>query len=191
MEEIKIYQKDNKREEGVLRTVSKDIDFEDINSKEINDLIDKMFDFLEVQPDGVALAAPQVGINKRIFIVSPRVFELVGRKIEDKDDLVFINPQILKKSKSGKYLEEGCFSVRWWYGKVKRSDKIKISAYNRKGVKKIWSASAFLSQVFQHEIDHLDGILFVDKAIDLEKISKKDKERIEKEKERLIEKKKK
>ncbi len=110
---VKIYQKDNPEEEKILRKKSIEVDLAKIKSSEVQDFISKMFYFLEVQPDGVALAAPQIGINQRVFIVSKNVFKLLNRKIESKDDLVFINPRILKKSKKRKYREEGCFSVRW------------------------------------------------------------------------------
>ncbi len=168
---INILQKDNKEENKILRTISSNVDIHDISSKKIQEIISRMKYFLEVQPDGAALAAPQIGSNKRIFIVSHYVFEAVKRKLETVDDLIFINPKIIKKSKKTIILEEGCFSVRWWYGEVKRSSNIKIEAYNGKGVKKIWSVGGLLSQVFQHEIDHLDGVLFSDKAKNLEKMN--------------------
>ena len=106
----------------------------------------------------------------RMFIVSPHIFEAVDRQISDPADLVFINPKIIKQSKKTAFLDEGCFSVRWWYGQVKRSKNITIEAYNKNGEKKVWGAGGLLAQVFQHEIDHLDGILFSDKAINLEKM---------------------
>jgi peptide deformylase len=61
-------------------------------------------------------------------------------------------------------MEEGCLSVRSFYGKVKRSKEITIEAYNEKGEKKKYEARGLLAQIFQHEIDHLQGILFIDKA---------------------------
>jgi len=67
-------------------------------------------------------------------------------------------------------MEEGCLSIRNWYGKVKRYKKIKIEAFDQDGKKFQEGASGILSQAFQHEIDHLDGILFTDIATELEKI---------------------
>ncbi len=110
---IKIFQKDNPEENKVLRKISEEVEPKEIKSPEIQKIISDMLYFLEVQPDGAALAAPQIGINKRIFIVSPHIFDAVDRKIESEDDLVFINPKIIKKSKKGTFLDEGCFSVRW------------------------------------------------------------------------------
>ncbi|PID83165.1 peptide deformylase [Candidatus Campbellbacteria bacterium] len=194
MSKLKIYQKENPEENKVLRSISEEIPQNEITSSENQKLIDDMTYFLEVQPDGAALAAPQVGVNKRLFIVSPHIFSAVGRKIESADDLVFINPEIIKTSKKSKQMDEGCFSVRYWYGDVKRSTNITISAFNKKGVKKTWGAGGILAQVFQHEIDHLDGILFCDKAKNLEKMSQAKidqltKERKQMEKERNAEKK--
>jgi peptide deformylase len=80
---------------------------------------------------------------------------------------VFINPEILKASKKKSKMEEGCLSVRWLYGNVDRHEKITISAYDEKGEKKTFGAGGLLAQIFQHEIDHLEGILFIDKAENL------------------------
>lgn len=193
MSKFKIYQKDNDDENKVLRKVSTEIPKDEILNSENQKLIEDMTYFLEVQPDGAALAAPQVGVNKRLFIVSPHIFDAVGRKVESPDDLVFINPKIIKTSKKSKQMDEGCFSVRYWYGIVKRSTNITIKAFNKKGVEKTWGVGGILAQVFQHEIDHLDGILFCDKAKNLEKMSDEKieelaKQRKEMEKERQMEK---
>lgn len=186
---IKIYQKENPEENKVLRAISPAVAGSDIMSDQVQKVANDMLYFLEVQPDGAALAAPQIGINTRMFIISPHIFEAVDRKISDAADLVFINPKIIKQSKKTAFLDEGCFSVRWWYGQVKRSKNITIEAYNKNGVKKTWGAGGLLAQVFQHEIDHLNGVLFCDKAINLEKMAEEkiaeiDAERKQMEKER-------
>ena len=82
-------------------------------------------------------------------------------------DLVFINPKILKLSKEREWLPEGCLSVRWLYGKTYRSKKVILTAYDEKGKKLKRGASGLLAQIFQHETDHLNGILFVDHAKDI------------------------
>ena len=188
MEEIKIFQKFNPDEEKILRKKSKKVSIEEIKSEEIGNIIKKMWDFLLVQPDGAALAAPQIGHNLRIFIVNPNIFEAVDRRVPPIEDLVFINPEIIKKSKKKEFMNEGCFSVRWFYGEVERHKNVTIEALNQNGEKKKWEAGGLLAQVFQHEIDHLDGILFSDKAKNIEKISDEEKEKLEKEKEELIKK---
>ncbi len=118
--------------------------------------------------DGVALAAPQIGISLRIFIVSGRVFVDEGATPEP--DAVFINPVITKRSKKLLTLDEGCLSVRWLYGKTRRSDKVTVEAQDSDGNKFTWNGSGLLAQIFQHEIDHLEGILFIDHATEVEEI---------------------
>ena len=170
-QKLKIYQKENPKENKVLRNISKNVEISEIKSEKIKKIISNMNYFIEVQPDGVALAAPQIGENVRVFVVSAHVFEVLDKKIESPADLVFINPKIIKKSKKTKMMDEGCFSVRWIYGQVKRSTNITISATNADGVEKTWGAGGLLAHIFQHEIEHLDGILFCDKAINLEKMN--------------------
>jgi peptide deformylase len=147
-----------------LRTKADDVPVADITSKDIKALIQKMKDVLATQSDGIGLAAPQIGISKSIFIVSKKVFG-------SKDDVAFINPVIIKESKEKKLMEgEGCLSVRWMYGKVKRSTKVTLRFYNERGELAERGAGGLLAHIFQHEVDHLNGILFIDKAIDIERI---------------------
>ena len=80
------------------------------------------------------------------------------------EDLVFINPEIINLSKKKRKMEEGCLSVRWLYGQVNRHEKVTIKAYDENGKLMTVGASGLLAQIFQHEIDHLNGILFIDKA---------------------------
>ena len=93
-------------------------------------------------------------------------------KIEDTTgeipDMVFINPKIEKFSKEKRDMPEGCLSVRGTYGKVKRSVRCTIKAYDEKGNLITRGASGFLAQIFQHETDHLNGILFIEKAKNVE-----------------------
>ena len=121
---------------------------------------------LASQDDGVAIAAPQIAVPLRLFVVSGKITELItGKKTKD---TVFINPEIIKLSKDKKTMEEGCLSVRPYYGKTKRSTKATIRAYNEKGEIFEMGASGLMAQVFQHETDHLEGILFTDHATDVE-----------------------
>lgn len=171
------------KENPILRKISTPVSIEEIKSRKIETIIRRMIKALNKEDDGVAIAAPQIGENVRIFIVSKKIFEIMEEEDRTKKpkskrealdefetsnreykDMVFINPEIIKMSKKKIDLEEGCLSVRWLYGKVKRSEKTLVRAYDENG--KIFSlgGSGILSQVFQHEIDHLDGILFIDKA---------------------------
>ena len=141
--------KDNK----ILRNISEEV--LDIKSDEIQNLIKDMKTTLRSISNGVGLAAPQVGKNVRIFIAS--------------DDLklnqtVFINPKIIAMSEKYALKDEGCLSLPEFYGRVKRAEWVKAEAFNENGRKFKLKAKGLVSQLIQHEIDHLDGILFVDKA---------------------------
>lgn len=150
----------------VLRAVSKKITHTEIQTPEFKKIVQEMFDALTSQKDGVALAAPQIGYSKRLFIVSSKIFE------SDTDiPLVFINPKIIKKSSDKKNMEEGCLSCRWWYGKTKRASRTTVDALDENGHPIIIEGKGLLSQIFQHEIDHLDGILFLDHATKLHEVN--------------------
>jgi peptide deformylase len=155
---MQIIQKDDKR----LRSKAKELTLKDIGSPAIKDLINNMKGALSHEEDGVAIAAPQLGAPWRIFVISGNIFRKKGGKRAD--DMVFINPQIIKKSKESALMDEGCLSVRWYYGLVKRAKKVKVRALNEKGYEFVKENSGLLAQIYQHEIDHLDGILFTDKA---------------------------
>lgn len=148
----------------VLRQTAKPVSTKDIGTKKLGDIITKMKNALDQEEDGVAIAAPQIGESLRIFVVSKRALDLTGRKTENNTDLVFINPEIIKASKKRRKMEEGCLSVRWLYGEVERSEKITITAYDEEGNFATFGAGGLMAQIFQHEIDHLNGILFIDKA---------------------------
>ena len=165
----------------ILREVSEKIPLEKINTKETRELISKMSETLRKEPQGIGLAAVQIGIPKTIFMVSeyalkPSVFsrseddkELKKRK-EKENYAVFINPGIIKFSKKKELLSEGCLSVAGRFGKVRRSTNVTIKAYDENGKKFERGAGGLLAQVIQHEIDHLNGLLFVDKAEKMDKI---------------------
>lgn len=171
---IEIVQSEN----PVLRKVASNILVADILKPKIQKIINDMKEALDSQDDGVAIAAPQIAIPLRIFVVSGRIFDqdfvrgkTVQKNIEQKkqkhSDLVFINPTFLKISKDKKLMQEGCLSVRPLYGKVRRATRATIEAYNEHGKKFTQNGSGLLAHIFQHETDHLDGVLFIDKAKDL------------------------
>ena len=170
-----IVQKDNR----VLRQIVHEVPIGAIASPKIKKVIQKMREALHSQYDGVAIAAPQIGESWRIFVVSGRVFDVkfvksgeVAEKQND-EDVVFINPKFKKLSKKKSYMAEGCLSVRWLYGKVQRSNNATIEAYDQNGKKFARGAGGLLAQMFQHETDHLNGVLFIDKAKDIENIPPK------------------
>ncbi|WP_404432894.1 peptide deformylase [Sutcliffiella horikoshii] len=117
-------------------------------------LLSNMYDTM-LEADGVGLAAPQVGIAKRIAIVD----------IDDKHGKIeLINPEIVEEE--GEQVgPEGCLSFPDLYGEVKRSDFVKVRAQNRKGKWYELEARGFLARAIQHEIDHLNGVLFTSKVL--------------------------
>lgn len=155
----------------VLRSTAKPVPIKEIGSPKIKKILKQMSEALAKEDDGVALAAPQIGELLQIFIVSGKVSTPEGKPLAP--DLVFINPEIIKTSRKKVKLDEGCLSVRWWYGKVKRADKVTLTAYDENGKRFTRHASGLWAQIFQHETDHLNGVLFIDKAEQLEEIDPK------------------
>ena len=176
---MKILQK----EALVLRETAKSVPLEKIKTANIQKILKEMRMAVDSQEDGVAIAAPQIGYGLRIFIISHKVADLAekikkttpnnieqDKKIKILKNTIFINPVIKKLSKKKNVVEEGCLSVRYLYGKVRRSDKAVIEAYDEKGKKFTYGGSGLMAQIFQHEVDHLNGILFIDKAKYVEEI---------------------
>ena len=162
---MKIVQQDN----PVLRERAKEVPLAEITSPAIKKILAEMSQALVKEDDGVALAAPQIGKGLRIFIISGKLWQAEDAK-EKPADLVFINPKITKLSQTKQKLEEGCLSVRWLYGLVSRASKATVEAYDENGKKFTRSGSGLVAQIFQHEIDHLDGVLFIDKAKKVQRI---------------------
>lgn len=147
---------------ATLRSIAQEVPIASITSTEIQKVIKDMKLSLEGQDDGVAIAAPQIDVPLRIFVVSKKATaKTVG-------DAVFINPTITKLGKKKEPMSEGCLSVRWKYGLVKRSTTATVKALNEQGNEFVMSGKGLLAQIFQHETDHLNGILFIDKATDVE-----------------------
>jgi peptide deformylase len=133
--------------------------------KKVLKLIKDLKDTLSVQkdPEGVGLAAPQIGKNLRVFVANYKGF-----------DRVVINPVLLKtekvpakngKPKSKKEILEGCLSLPYYYGPLKRAAKITVKYLNEKGEEITEVFEGFNAQIIMHEIDHLEGILFVDRLL--------------------------
>src|SRR5579875_940733 len=121
--------------------------------KKLARILDDMYDTM-IEFDGVGLAAPQIGLNARIAVVDID---------DDSGTIEMINPRILKQEgeQTG---PEGCLSFPGLYGEVTRPEYVKIEAFDRKGRKYQLEAEGFLARAIQHEIDHLDGILFTSKV---------------------------
>ncbi len=159
-----------------LHGIASEVPVEDITSPQIKKVLKDMRSALTNYDvdgfNGVAIAAPQIGIPLRIFLVH----DTNKDRAEDDEaphipDLIAINPKIVKLSKRKKIVGEGCLSVPEYYGAVKRSLNATIRAYDENGEEYERGAGGLLAQIFQHEVDHLDGVLFVDRA---EKVWHKD-----------------
>jgi len=131
----------------ILRELAQTVPVADITSPKI---IADMKAALASQDDGVAIAAPQIGEPLRIFVVSGAVLAHADPKYKG-DDIVFINPELTKLSREKHDVEEGCLSVRWLYGKVKRAQKATIRGYDENGKRVLRGASGLLAQVFQRQ----------------------------------------
>ncbi len=157
-----------------LREVARKVPISDIGSQRIQSLIREMKSLLSKEAYGVALAAPQVGEPLKLFIVSGRALARDSRNAPDEPDKkedvpplpdqVYINPELTKISRAKSEKHEGCLSLRGKWGTVKRAEKATIQAYDELGRKFTRGASGFLAHIFQHEMDHLEGILYTDKA---------------------------
>jgi peptide deformylase len=160
----------------ILREIAKEVPISHILNPEIKKILQDMSLALDSQDDGVAIAAPQIAVSMRIFMVSGKVFDedfINGKNLQRSKkipNMIFINPKIKKISKDKKLLPEGCLSVRPVYGKVRRATRVTVEAYNEKAHKFTKEGTGLLAHIFQHEIDHLDGILFIDKAKDMKEI---------------------
>jgi len=126
-------------------------------------------DMLETmrESNGVGLAGPQIGVMQRIFVAE------IPEDEEDPDSgksFVIINPEITKRSEKREEGQEGCLSIPGWYGMVNRHVGIEIKTRTLKGKTIKLRPTGFLARIFQHENDHLDGILFVDHISEAEKL---------------------
>ncbi|MDC3091452.1 peptide deformylase [Rickettsiales bacterium] len=124
-------------------------------NNETNIIVKDMYETLYDSGNGIGLAAPQVGILKRIVVIDLKE-ENISKQI------TLINPKILNKSNDTFINEEGCLSVPEYYAEVERSREIEYEWYNQSGKRNKSSADGLLSICIQHEIDHLNGILFID-----------------------------
>ena len=162
----------------VLRQRAKPVPKKLFGSAELATIIADMTKALDAQIEGVALAAPQLSIPYRLFIVrKDRTLPLVTiRKGEPvpppppPEVEVYINPEIVKTSRKRALVDEGCLSVRGVYGSHKRHQRVTVRAQRRDGSSFERGAGGIMAQIFEHEVDHLNGILFIDNAVHLIRI---------------------
>ncbi len=131
---------------------------------EILRLVDDMVDTMLAAP-GVGLAAPQIGVGLRVAVV----------RTDDSQVVALINPEIIK-AEGSQIGYEGCLSYPGWIGEVERAEEVVVRALNRKGKQVRHKVKGYTARVFQHEIDHLDGILYIDRLTSLSTLVRSDDE---------------
>ena len=147
----KILIADNVEEDKFLRQKTKEFDFDKYSKKEIDNLIKKMRRMMN-DANGIGLAANQIGLDVRVFVAQ-----------WDGKFYAFFNPRIEDASKETEILEQGCLSLPGRLGEVERPEKITLVAQNKQGKKVKVKAWGMLSHIFQHEVDHLEGKLYIDR----------------------------
>ena len=117
----------------------------------IKKLIRDMLETMHAEPGRVGLAAPQVGVPLRIIVIG----------MPEEEDLVLINPQIVRR-RGERVIDEGCLSVPGYFGQIKRAESITVKGRDRNGKEARLKAEGLLAQALEHEIDHLNGTLYID-----------------------------
>lgn len=136
----------------ILREVSKPIETMDSEVKKLaDDMLETMYD-----APGIGLAAIQIGVARRMLVLD------VSKDGEDKAPLVFINPEVVSASDARSVYEEGCLSIPDYYAEVERPATITVEYIDLEGKKLTAKADGLLATCLQHEIDHLNGVLFID-----------------------------
>ena len=141
----------------VLRTKAKPVA---AVTDELRQLIDDMFETMYAE-EGVGLAAPQVGVLERVIVVDPHM--------DDYEPFALINPEIIEASKETEKSEEGCLSIPGLRDLVERSVAIKVRGMTPEGKVREFEAEDLVARILQHEVDHVDGILFLDRLSPLKR----------------------
>jgi len=136
----------------LLRQVSKPIERVDADLKRLaDDMLETMYD-----APGIGLAAIQIGVPRRMLVID------VSREGEEKQPLVFVNPEVVASSDERSVYEEGCLSIPDYYAEVERPATVTVKYLDRDGKEQTVQADGLLATCLQHEIDHLNGVLFID-----------------------------
>ena len=143
----------------ILRKKSENLEKVD---DELKKLLDEMLETMYAAP-GIGLAAVQIGILKRLIVID------ISKDKEKKNPLFLINPKIISKSESTSIYEEGCLSLPGHFAEIERPAECKVKYLDYNGKEKEIRAKGLLSTCIQHEIDHLDGVLFIDYLSKLKK----------------------
>lgn len=136
----------------ILRQVSAPVERVDADMRKLaDDMLETMYD-----APGIGLAAIQIGIPRRMLVID------VSREGDPREPLVFINPEIVASSDERSVYDEGCLSIPDYYAEVERPAKVTVKSLDRDGKDVVTEADGLLATCLQHEIDHLNGVLFID-----------------------------
>ena len=127
----------------------------------IKKLVSDMLETLHADPGRAGLAAPQVGVSLRVIVIG----------LPEKEDIVIINPEIVRR-RGERWLNEGCLSIPGYFGQVKRSESVTVKGRDQNGKEIRIKADELLAQALEHEIDHLNGTLYIDRLESADKLHK-------------------
>ena len=167
-QEPKIVTINNKSEEKFLRRKTELFDFSKFSKREVGELIKRMREVM-AKANGIGLAANQIGLDFKMFVAQIQKIDREGNSRELSNDqqkfYAIFNPEVVKVSSEKSQMDEGCLSVPGgFFGEVERPEKITLIGFDKNGKKIKIKAWGLLARVFQHEVDHLNGILFIDKC---------------------------
>lgn len=133
----------------------------------VQKLISNMWETLHAEPGRVGLAAPQIGVPLRVIIIS----------IPEEEDIVLINPEIVRRT-GERLIDEGCLSIPGYIGQIKRAVSVKVKGRDQDGKEIRIKADELLAQALQHEIDHLNGVLYIDYLESMDELRKVEPEEV-------------
>ena len=133
----------------------------------IRKLIDNMLETMHAAP-GVGLAAPQIGVPLRVIVIG----------IPEEEDIALINPQVVRRT-GERLVNEGCLSIPGYVGEIKRAESVRVKGRDQTGKEIRIKANELLAQVLEHEIDHLNGVLYIDYLESMDKLRKIEPEEIQ------------
>lgn len=172
---MKILTNENKKDEKFLRKKTANFDFTKYKRQEIRELIKTMRESMK-EARGVGLSANQIGLDLNFFVTEIPTISVDRRTNQRRSAgskfYAIFNPKVVKSSKEKINFEEGCLSVPLTYGMVERPEKITLTGFDSNGKKLKIKAWGLLARAFQHEVDHLNGILFTDRATNIVKVEK-------------------
>lgn len=156
----------------VLRQRARELAPEELGTAELHDLVQTMIATMRAAP-GVGLAAPQIGVGKRVIVLEDREdlikslseAERRERSREPFAPRVFVNPILRPVGEGRAMFFEGCLSVKGYVGLVDRSDEVEVTGLDERGAPQTWRVRGWPARILQHEVDHLEGTLYVDRMV--------------------------